>query len=94
MITSSTDVWDRRWKHRFSHGSGVATLPRSNLSADTFPMTALYEGDATPSAILDQVITETTSAAILSSSPNPATQDQAVTFIVQITSSTVTPSCS
>jgi hypothetical protein len=42
------------------------------------------------SAILNQVIKQTTSAATLSSSPNPSTQGQAVTFTAVITSPTVT----
>jgi Bacterial Ig-like domain (group 3)/FG-GAP-like repeat len=75
------------------NGSGVATLTKSGLNADTYPLTAIYKGDSynlgSTSAILDQVITETTSTARLTSSPNPSTQGQAVTFTAKITSPTV-----
>jgi hypothetical protein len=64
------------------NASGVATLTRSNLNADSYPLTAVYSGDAnnagSTSAILNQVVTETTSAATLTSSPNPSTQGQVV----------------
>jgi hypothetical protein len=86
---------------RFSIGSatlnsnGVATLTRSNLNADPYPLTARYGGDAnnpaSTSAVLNQVVLETTSAATLTSSPNPSTQGQAVTFTATITSPTVKP---
>jgi Bacterial Ig-like domain (group 3)/FG-GAP-like repeat len=77
------------------NSSGVATLTRSNLSADAYPLFAEYLGDANngPSAspILNQVITQATSSATLTSSPNPSTQGQSVTFTAKITSSTTTP---
>ena len=77
------------------NASGVATLTRSNLNADSYPLTAVYLGDAnnlrSTSTILNQVVTETTSAATLRSSPNPSTQGQTVTFTATITSPTVTP---
>jgi hypothetical protein len=77
------------------NSSGVATLTRSNLSADSYPQFAVYTGDANngPSAspILNQTVTQTTSAATLTSSPNPSTQGQAVTFTATITSPTTTP---
>jgi hypothetical protein len=77
------------------NASGVATLTRSNLSADAYPLTAVYVGDAnnlgSASPILNQVITQTTSAATLTSSPNPSTQGEAVTFTAKITSPTTTP---
>lgn len=77
------------------NSSGVATLTRSNLNADGYPLTAVYLGDAdnlaSTSAVLNQVVLETTSAATLTSSPNPSTQGQAVTFNAKITSPTVTP---
>jgi hypothetical protein len=75
------------------NASGLATLARSNLNADSYPLTAVYLGDAnnadSTSAILNQVVKETTSAATLSSSPNPSTKAQAVTFTATITSPTV-----
>jgi uncharacterized repeat protein (TIGR03803 family) len=74
--------------------SGVASLTKSTLNADTYPLTAVYSGDAnnasSKSAILNQVVTETTSAATISSSANPSTQGQAVTFTATIISPTVT----
>jgi hypothetical protein len=77
------------------NSSGVATLTRSNLNADTYPLTAVYAGDAanlgSTSAVLNQVVLETTSTATLTSSPNPSTQGQAVTFTAKISSPTVIP---
>jgi hypothetical protein len=76
------------------NASGVAALSKSNLNADSYPLTAVYLGDKnnarSTSTILNQVITETTSAATLTSSPNPSAQGQAVTFTAKITSPTVT----
>jgi uncharacterized repeat protein (TIGR03803 family) len=77
------------------NSNGVATLTRSNLNADVYPLTAVYGGDAnnppSTSAVLNQVVLETTSSATLTSSPNPSTQGQAVTFTATITSQTVRP---
>ena len=77
------------------NSNGVATLTRSNLNADVYPLTAVYGGDAnnppSKSAVLNQVVLETTSTATLTSSPNPSTQGQAVTFTATITSPTVKP---
>jgi len=74
--------------------SGVATLTKSNLNVYTYPLTAVYSGDAnnagSTSAVLNQVVKEATSAAALSSSLNPSTQGQAVTFTATISSPTVT----
>jgi hypothetical protein len=74
--------------------SGVAVLIRSGLNADTYPLTAVYEGDAnnlaSTSTVLNQVVTEATSSTALTSSPNPSTQGQAVTFTAMIKSPTVT----
>ena len=76
------------------NASGVATLTKSNLNADSYPLTATYVGDpnnaGSTSATLAQVVTQTTSAATLTSSPNPSTEGQAVTFLVDITSPTIT----
>ena len=75
--------------------NGVATLTKSTLNADRYPLTAAYGGDAnnppSTSAVLNQVVLETTSAATLTSSPNPSTQGQAVTFTATISSPTVIP---
>jgi uncharacterized repeat protein (TIGR03803 family) len=77
------------------NSSGVATLTRSLLSADAYPLFAVYTGDTNngPSAspILNQVITQTTSAATIAASPNPSTQGQSVTFTAKISSPTATP---
>jgi Bacterial Ig-like domain (group 3)/FG-GAP-like repeat len=75
------------------NASGVATLTRSILNADPYPLFAVYSGDPnnepSTSAILNQVVDETTSTATLSSSPNPSTAGQAVTFTATIKSPTV-----
>ena len=77
------------------NSSGVATLTKSNLNADSYPLTAVYSGDVnnlrSTSAIVNQVVTETTSAAKITSTPNPSTLGRAVTFAATITSPTVTP---
>jgi hypothetical protein len=75
------------------NSSGIATLTRSNLNADPYPLTGVYSGDAanlgSRSAVLDQIVQQTTSTAALTSSPNPSTQGQAVTFTAKISSPTV-----
>jgi Bacterial Ig-like domain (group 3)/FG-GAP-like repeat len=77
------------------NASGVATLTKSNLNADLYPLTAVYSGDAnnlgSASPILNQVVTQTTSTATITASPNPSTKGQAVTFTAEITSPTTTP---
>jgi len=74
---------------------GQASLTISKLDADSFPLMAVYAGDSmnigSTSSILNQVVTETTSAATLRSSPNPSAKGQAVTFKVTVSSPTVTP---
>ena len=74
--------------------SGVATLTRSALNADTYPLTAVYGGDAnnlaSRSAILNQVVEKTASTAALTSSPHPSTAGQGVTFTATIKSPTAT----
>jgi hypothetical protein len=76
-------------------GNGVATFTKSNLNADPYPLVAVYVGDAanlgSSSPILNQVVTQTTSSATLTSSPNPSAPGQAVTFTAKISSPTVTP---
>jgi len=75
------------------NASGVATLSKSNLNADLFPLTAVYLGDTSnarsASAILNQVVRQTTTSATLTSSPNPSAPGQAVTFTATISSPTV-----
>jgi Bacterial Ig-like domain (group 3) len=77
------------------NSSGVAALTRSYLNADPYPLTAVYDGDAnnfgSTSAVLNQLVQQTTSAATLTSSPNPSTQGQVVTFTARISSPTVIP---
>jgi hypothetical protein len=77
------------------NSSGVATLTKSNLNANLYPLTAVFVGGAanlgSTSTVLNQVVLQTTSAATLTSSPNPSTQGQAVTFTAKISSPTVTP---
>jgi hypothetical protein len=77
------------------NSSGVATLTKPSLNADSYPLTAVYGGDAnnppSTSTVLNQVVLQATSTATLSSSPNPSTQGQAVTFTAKISSPTVTP---
>jgi hypothetical protein len=75
------------------NSSGVATFTTSTLNADSFPMTAVFKGDAdnlgSTSAIVNQVVEQATSSATLTSSPNPSSLGEAVTFTAQITSPTV-----
>jgi hypothetical protein len=75
--------------------SGVAALTRSNLNADPYPLKAVYMGDASnlgsTSSVLNQLITQATTSATLTSSPNPSASGQAVTFTATITSPTVLP---
>ena len=77
------------------NASGVAALTRSNLNADPYPLKAVYVGDASnlgsTSSILNQVIMQATTSATLTSSPNPSSSGQAVTFTATITSPTVIP---
>ncbi len=74
---------------------GVATLTRSKLNADPYPLVAVYSGDShnlpSKSAVLNQVIGETTSEATITSQQNPSVRGQAVTFTATITSPTVVP---
>ena len=75
--------------------SGVATLIKSNLNANVYQVTAVYLGDTmnlgSMSSVLNQVVRQTTSKAVLNSSRSPATQGQLVTFTATITSPTVMP---
>jgi hypothetical protein len=77
------------------NSSGIATFTRSNLNADPYPLTAVYRGDAnnlaSTSAVVNQTVTQTASSATITSSLNPSTQGQSVTFTAKITSPTVLP---
>ena len=77
------------------NSSGVATLTRSDLNADPYPLTAVYLRRCGKSRqhipCAEPGSAATTSAATLTSSPNPSTQGQAVTFTATISSPTVIP---
>jgi hypothetical protein len=77
------------------NSSGAATLTKSNLNADLYPLVATYKGDAnnqsSASPVVNQSVLRTTSAAALTASPNPSTVGQAVTFTAKITSPTIMP---
>lgn len=78
------------------NSGGVATLTTSILNADTYPLTAVYKGDATNlgsnSPLVLQVVQPAVSSAVLSSSPNPSKAGQLITFTATITSPTAKPS--
>jgi hypothetical protein len=75
------------------NSSGVATITVSNFNADTFPIVATYKGDTnnlgSTSPVFNQVVNRATSAATLTSSPNPSNVGEAVTFTAAVTSPTV-----
>ena len=77
------------------NSSGVAVLTRPYLNAGSFLFTAVYKGDAnnlgSTSAVLNQVVESATSAATITSSANPSTVGEAVTFTAKITSPAVRP---
>ena len=77
------------------NSNGVATLTKSNLNTDPYPLTAVYSGDvnnlSSTSPLLNQLVLQTTTSATLTSSPNPSTQGQAVILTAKISSPTVTP---
>jgi hypothetical protein len=75
------------------NSAGVATLTKSNLNADSYPITAVYSGDTSnlgsSSATLILSVTQTTSSASLTSTPNPSNVGQSVTYSSAMTSPTV-----
>jgi hypothetical protein len=77
------------------NSAGIATLMKSNLNADPFPIIATYHGDAnnlaSTSPVLNQTVLQTTSAGTITATPNPSAVGQAVTFTAKITSPTVMP---
>jgi Bacterial Ig-like domain (group 3)/FG-GAP-like repeat/FG-GAP repeat len=77
------------------NSNGVATLTRSNLNANLYPVTAVYNGDTnnlgSTSVFVNQVVKQTTTKATLTSLPNPSTQGEAVTLTARISSPTVVP---
>jgi hypothetical protein len=74
---------------------GVASLMSSTLTAVQHPLTAIYRGDAnyagSTSVILNQTVQPAASTATITSSRNPSTQGQTVTFTATITSPTAKP---
>jgi phospholipase C len=74
---------------------GVATLTTAALIAGTESITAVYKGSAafsgSTSALLSQVVDEGTSTVALTSSLNPSTFGQAVTFTATVSSLSGTP---
>jgi Big-like domain-containing protein/FG-GAP repeat protein len=78
------------------NSAGVATLTKSNLNAGPYPVIAVYRGDtnnlSSTSAVMNQPVLQTTSAATITSSVNPSMVGQAVTFTAKIISPTGIPS--
>lgn len=68
--------------------SGIATLLTSALSSGTHPITARFEGAPSylpsTSAPLSQVVDPAAAVTTITSSPNPSTMGQLVTFTVRI----------
>jgi hypothetical protein len=69
---------------------GVATLTKSSLTVGTYAITAQYLGDLSSmpssSAELDQVVNPAATSITITSSRNPSTQGQSVTFRARVTS--------
>jgi len=76
--------------------NGAATLSISTLTAGTHPITATYSGDAnnaaSTSGILTQTVNRAQSSVTLTSSLNPSTLGQAVTFTAKLTPAAATGS--
>ncbi len=74
--------------------AGAAMLTISNLAAGSHSIMAAYDGDASnaaaTSAILVQSVAQSPFSVAISSSLNPATSGQAVTFTASVTPSTAT----
>jgi hypothetical protein len=71
---------------------GVATFTNAWLNAGTYAITAEYEGDsasaASVSAVLNQVVNPASTTTVITSSADPSTLGQNVTFTATVTSST------
>ncbi len=69
--------------------SGVATYSTSALSVGTHSMTAVYGGDTnflgSTSGVLKQVVNQASTTTGLTSSPNPSSYGQTVTFTATVT---------
>jgi uncharacterized protein (UPF0548 family) len=77
------------------NGSGIATFSISTLSVGTHSITAAYSGDsnfsASTSPVLSQGVVSTTTSTAVTSSLNPSTESQSVTFTVTVNSAGLTP---
>jgi len=75
------------------NGIGSATFTISALNAASYPLTAVYSGDSMnapgTSNVVNQLVLQATTAAAITSSANPSTLGQAVTFTASITSPTI-----
>jgi len=71
---------------------GVATISKTWLNAATYAVIAEYEGDSnnatSDSSVLDQIINPASTTTTVTSSVNPSTQGQLVTFTATVTSAT------
>jgi hypothetical protein len=71
---------------------GVATITETWLNAGTYPITAEYEGDSdsapSTSSVLDQVVNPVSTTTAITSSADPSSSGQTVTFTATVTSST------
>ncbi|MGC2326063.1 MAG: Ig-like domain repeat protein [Candidatus Sulfotelmatobacter sp.] len=71
---------------------GVATLTKEWLNAGTYAITAEYKGDAdsaaSASSVLNQVVNPASTTTVITSSADPSTLGQNVTFTATVTSST------
>jgi uncharacterized repeat protein (TIGR01451 family) len=76
-------------------GSGQATLTTSSLSAGTHSITAVYNGDSnfsgSTSSTTTQIVNQASTSTSLTSSQNPSTYGQPVTFTATVTSNAGTP---
>lgn len=74
------------------NASGVATFTKTWLNASTYAITAEYEGDdasaPSNSATLSQVVNPTATTTTVTSSANPSTLGQSVTFTARVKTST------
>jgi Bacterial Ig-like domain (group 3) len=76
--------------------AGAATIAVSTLAAGTHSITAAYAGDAddaaSTSTVLTQTVNKDASTVVVSSSDNPSTLGQTVTFTAKVTPATATGS--
>jgi hypothetical protein len=71
--------------------NGVATITKNLVRADTHDITAAYQSDSdfarSTSAVYKEVVTPSSTTTVLTSSANPSSPGQAVTFTATVTSS-------